>query len=351
MILGTLVISVSIIPYILILLPFVAIAFYFLRSAYISTSRQIKRIEAVTRSPVYGSVGTLLEGLGVVRAFDAGNRFVDNFVHTQNENTRVYFAFISCARWLGFRLDVGSAGFLGVVAFACVGLRDSLGLKSGVVGLVLAYVLQLTGLLQWAVRQSAEVENLMVSVERVVEYTNIPSEESDDDIKRAKARALPGSWPASGEVKLTDMSLTYPTAPRPVLRNITTTIPAGTKLGIVGRTGAGKSSFLQALFRLTNPSPISSISIDDVPTSEIRLQDLRSRISIIPQEPFCFKGTLRFNVDPWGRYPDDEIWKVLDKVELKSRVSLIGQGLEAEVTENGSEYNGCCKCPALFMLT
>ncbi|TPX68327.1 hypothetical protein SpCBS45565_g03207 [Spizellomyces sp. 'palustris'] len=341
MILGTLVIAVVVIPYILVLVPLIGIGFYFLRTAYISTSRQIKRIESVTRSPVYSNIPSTLEGLSTVRAFGAETRFANRFVDLQNDNTRMYFCFISCARWLGFRLDVGSALFLAVVAFGAVGLRDSLGLKSGVIGLLLTYVLQLTGLLQWAVRQSAEVENYMVSVERVLEYTALPPEETEEHESKAATRgALPEAWPDKGEVELNNMSLTYPNTTRPVLRNITVRIPPGTKVGIVGRTGAGKSSFLQALFRIVSPSPHGSIQVDNIKTDEIRLSELRSRISIIPQEPFCFKGTLRFNIDPFGKYDDAEIWRVLDAVELKKRiVEGLGGRLESEVAENGSNWS------------
>ncbi|KAI8822919.1 P-loop containing nucleoside triphosphate hydrolase protein [Fimicolochytrium jonesii] len=345
MVVGTLVISVVVIPYLLVLVPFIALAFYFLRTAYIETSRQIKRIEAVTRSPVYSSFPSTIEGLSTVRAFSAERQFEDRFVNLQNDNTSKYFMFLSCARWLGFRLDVGSALFLAVIAFAAVGLRDSMGLRPGLIGLLLSYVLQLTGLLQWCVRQSAEVENYMVSVERVLEYTDLPPEETEEDIKRSRAVHAatngqpPESWPSGGEVKLSGMSLTYPGTAKPVLRGITKTIPAGTKVGIVGRTGAGKSSFLQALFRIVNPTPEGCVVIDGIKTSDVCLQDLRSRISIIPQEPFCFKGNLRFNVDPFGTVPDDVIWKVLGVVELKDRVANGPGKLDAEVAENGGNWS------------
>ncbi|KAI8918385.1 P-loop containing nucleoside triphosphate hydrolase protein [Powellomyces hirtus] len=340
MIFGTLIISVTIIPYILVLVPFVGIAFYFLRQAYIKTSRQIKRIEAVTRSPVYSNIPSTLEGLSTVRAFNVEKQFTDRFVALQDDNTSKYFMFLTCSRWLGFRLDVGSASFLAIVAIGSVGLRESLGLRPGVVGLLLSYVLQLTGLLQWAVRQSAEVENYMVSVERVLEYTTLPPEETDTDISRAEHRGPPPpTWPAAGTVALDDMSLTYPGTQRPVLKSISQIIPAGTKVGIVGRTGAGKSSFLQALFRIVNPSPRGCIKIDNIPTCDVRLSELRSRISIIPQEPFCFKGTLRFNVDPFGNYSDDTIWKVLQLVELNDRVAEKPEKLESEVAENGGNWS------------
>ncbi|KAJ3021115.1 Multidrug resistance-associated protein 4 [Thoreauomyces humboldtii] len=340
MIVGTLVISVIVIPYILVLVPFIGVSFYFLRTAYIETSRQLKRIEAITRSPVYSNIPSTLEGLSTVRAMAQQQAFTTNFVKLQNDNTAKYFIWLSCARWLGFRLDVGSAMFLAIVAFGSVGLRGSLGLQPGVVGLLLSYVLQLTGLLQWCVRQSAEVENYMVSVERVLEYTTLTPEESPQDIAAAELRGPPPTaWPHAGEVGLTGLSLTYPGTERPVLKEITCHIPAGTKVGIVGRTGAGKSSFLQALFRIVNPSPRGSVVIDGIPTSELRLQDLRSRISIIPQEPFLYKGSLRYNLDPFAELPDDKVWEALRLVELSDRVATNPAGLETEVAEGGSNWS------------
>ncbi|KAI8907576.1 P-loop containing nucleoside triphosphate hydrolase protein [Powellomyces hirtus] len=340
MILGTLVISLVVIPYTLVLVPFIGVSFYILRTAYIETSRQLKRIEAITRSPVYSNISSTIEGLSTVRAMAQQEAFKANFVKLLNDNTAKYFIWLSCTRWLGFRLDVGSAAFLAIVAFGSVGLRGSLGLQPGVVGLLLSYVLQLTGLLQWCVRQSAEVENYMVSVERVLEYTSLTPEESPEDIAAANLRApLPEAWPHRGEVNLKGFSLTYPRTQRPVLKEIMCHIPAGTKVGIVGRTGAGKSSFLQALFRIVNPSPQGSIVIDGIPTSELRLQDLRSRISIIPQEPFLYKGSLRYNLDPFAELPDDKVWEALRVVELSDRVASNPAGLETELAEGGSNWS------------
>ncbi|RKO88876.1 P-loop containing nucleoside triphosphate hydrolase protein, partial [Blyttiomyces helicus] len=333
-ILGTFVIAVIIVPYVLVIMPVIGVVFYFLRKYYLTTSRQIKRIESITRSPVYSNVPATLEGLSTVRAFSAENRFRAHFASLQNENTRIYFAFLSAARWLGLRLDILAAFFLGIVAFMSILLRHDLGIGPGLLGLLLSYILQLMGLLQWAVRQSAEVENLMVSVERVDEYTRLTPEAPPETAIRP-----PPNWPSHGDVAIASMSLTYPNQPSPVLHDISIHFTPGLKVGIVGRTGAGKSSFLQALFRLVEPGPPGSIVIDGIKTSDIGLKDLRSAISIIPQEPFCFKGTLRFNIDPFAKFSDETIWRALEAVELKRVVELIPEKLEAEVAENGSNWS------------
>lgn len=176
----------------------------------------------------------------------------------------------------------------------------------------------------------------MVSTERVFEYTELPSEAADEIEFKS-----PEGWPMRGEIEINDMSLAYPNLENPgspsapVLKNLKIHFEAGTKVGIVGRTGAGKSSFIQALFRLVEPTPEKSITIDDIPTSELGLTDLRSKLSIIPQEPVCFKGTIRFNLDPFNLCTDEQLWKALDAVELKTTLSSMPEKLDSPVTENG----------------
>lgn len=360
MIAGVLILACVLVPWVLILVPFLAGIFWIFRRLYIRTSRQVKRLESISRSPVYSAVPATLDGLSVIRAFRAGPRFVTRFYELQDINSTLYFAFISCARWVGFRLDVLCGFFLGITAFLSVGLRESL--TPGLVGLLLAYVSQLLGLNQWAVRQSTEVENLMVgcflglrscfwgqqesnlpslyfcgnqvAVERIIEYTRLPSEPpAHTDVQP------PQGWPQKGEVAITDLSLTYPVTNQKVLNGITVTVEPGSKVGIVGRTGAGKSSLLSALFRLVEPEPKDCVRIDDLSTSSLGLADLRSSISIIPQEPFLFKGTLRFNIDPFNRYEDERIWRALEVVELKEKVARLPGNLDSAVTDQGGNWS------------
>ncbi|KAJ3276362.1 Multidrug resistance-associated protein 4 [Terramyces sp. JEL0728] len=327
-------------PYVMILLPFIAVFFYYLRKYYITTSRQVKRIEATTRSPVYSSFSTTLEGLSVIRAFSAEERFKSMFFLDQNTNTRMFFTYLSTGRWLGLRLDISSALLTSLLTFGCIYLRGPLGVSAVSLGLLLSYMMQLTGLLQWAVRQSSEVENMMVSTERVYEYTQLPPEAADELEYKS-----PSDWPTAGDLDIKDVTLAYPNLIDPnlpahtVLKHLTIHIEAGTKVGIVGRTGAGKSSFLQALFRLVEPTPEKSIVIDGIATSDLGLTDLRSKISIIPQEPFCFKGTIRFNLDPFDQFSDEQLWNALEAVELKSTLELMAEKLDSPVTENGANWS------------
>jgi ATP-binding cassette subfamily C (CFTR/MRP) protein 4 len=205
-----------------------------------------------------------------------------------------------------------------------VWLRNELGVTASEIGLLLSYTLQLAGSFQWVVRQSTEVDNMMLSVERVFEFGNLLKE--GDPVNEITA---PPEWPENGRISIQDMSLHYGNTK--VLKNISFEIEPGSKVGIVGRSGAGKSSLIEALFRLTEPKPKGSIIIDGLSITEMSPFDLRQRISVIPQEAVCFKGTVRFNLDPFSKYDDQKIWSVLEFVELKELISNLPQQLESQI--------------------
>ncbi|KAK9692619.1 hypothetical protein K7432_014250 [Basidiobolus ranarum] len=332
MLLGSIVVVCITNPWIIIALPFLGFIFYTLRRFYMLTSRQIKQIESTTRSPVYSLLSETLDGLATIRAFSEQDRFLDMFIAAENENCRAFFMYLCSARWLGFRLDTLAATFLTITAFASVAVRETQ--SAGLVGLSLSYVLQLMGLLQWAVRQSIEVEITFVSVERMLSYTKLlPEGPRVTDVRPPKG------WPQNAEIEFKEMSLTYPGSDKTVLRNINLKIRRHEKVGVVGRTGAGKSSLLTALFRLIEASPSGCILIDGIPISDLGLHDLRNAISIIPQEPFLFKGTLRFNLDPLNEHDDQSVWRALELAELKESINRLPQGLDTPVTENGKSFS------------
>jgi ATP-binding cassette subfamily C (CFTR/MRP) protein 4 len=186
-------------------------------------------------------------------------------------------------------------------------------------------------MLQWGMRQWSELENQMTSVERVVEYTEV-TPEPDDETKRP-----PQSWPTKGTVEFKSVSMQYGPDEPMVLKELNFKVKSAEKIGIVGRTGAGKSSLISALFRLTNTE--GEILIDGVDTKQISLQNLRSKISIIPQEPVLFSGTLRKNLDPFDEYNDDQLWEALEEVELKSAISDLPLGLHTVVSEGGTNFS------------
>ncbi|RUS16196.1 P-loop containing nucleoside triphosphate hydrolase protein [Jimgerdemannia flammicorona] len=326
------------------------------------TSRQVKRIESTTRSPVYSLLSETLDGLPTVRAFAAQHRFQQMFVDTQNENIRAFFTYIASARWLGYAraiffcissflendLLIAKHNYIGSawtpweapfwpslhLRVWPVGLLNRYDRHPGLVGFSLSYVIQFLSQLQWAVRQTVEVEITFISVERMLSYTKLAPEAPCITSLRP-----PQLWPDHAEVQFINMSLTYPGTSDPVLKNININIKPHEKIGIVGRTGAGKSSLLTSLFRLIESEPAGSIRIDGISTSELGTYDLRSRLSIIPQEPFLFKGNLRFNLDPFNEYDDLAIWRVLEATELKRKIERMPGGLETAVTENGKNFS------------
>lgn len=190
-------------------------------------------------------------------------------------------------------------------------------------------------MLQWGMRQSAELENVMTSVERVIEYQDADSEAPFDSTDDKKP---PEKWPENGQIKFDDISLSYfPDMKAKVLKNLEFTIDACEKIGIVGRTGAGKSSLINALFRLSYLD--GKIYIDDRDVAEIGLHDLRSKISIIPQNPVLFSASMRYNLDPFDEYTDEKIWQALEAVNLKDLVMKLPGGLFSKVAEGGSNFS------------
>ncbi|CAM9767000.1 unnamed protein product, partial [Ectocarpus sp. 12 AP-2014] len=300
--------------------------FVHLMGFYMTTSREAKRLEAVTRSPVYSQLSETLDGLVTIRAFGKQHRFLSQFTERVNLNTRAYFAWVYTGRWLGFRMDMVVIIVLTASCFFSVAVNEySSSVDSGLLGAALVYVLQLGGLFQWAVRQAAEVENQMVSAERVLSYCKVPQEaslESEPGCKPADG------WPAKGNIEVRDMSMRYREDLPPVLKGLTLSIKGGSRVGVVGRTGAGKSSLITALFRLVEyDRDRGGIEIDGVDISKVGLHDLRPRMSVVPQTPFLFSGSMRLNLDPLGKQSDAHMWASLEAVQMKTYVQSLAGGL------------------------
>lgn len=202
---------------------------------------------------------------------------------------------------------------------------------AGNVGLAITQALGLVGMVQWGMRQWSEFDNQMTAVERIVEYTNVVPETAEDTKKPRE------TWPEFGAIQFQSVWLKYSSEKPHVLKNVNFKVSPQEKIGIVGRTGAGKSSLINALLRLT---PIDGdIIIDDVNTKQIHLSCLRSKISIIPQEPVLFSGSLRKNLDPFDEYDNYELWGCLEDVELKTAVSDLPNGLEYNVSVGGTNFS------------
>ena len=192
----------------------------------------------------------------------------------------------------------------------------------------------LTGVTQWGVRQSAELESQMTSVERIIEYNRLPQEA---DLTTRPEKRPKEDWPQKGRIEMKNMCVYYDNAIKPVLKNLCCHIKGGEKIGIVGRTGAGKSSIISALFRMVEPK--GEILIDWIDTKSIGLHDLRQKISIIPQDPVVFTGPVRRNLDPFCEFSDFEIWGALEEVQLKHAVTDLPGQLDAELSEGGGNFS------------
>ncbi|XP_033217281.1 probable multidrug resistance-associated protein lethal(2)03659 isoform X2 [Belonocnema kinseyi] len=305
---------------------------YFLRDVYISTSRSVKRLDGITRSPVFNYVSSTAQGLTTIRAFNSEHLVKKEFDDRQDVHSTAYFIFLSASRTFGAYIELIYTMYINIVIFLFLTLDDAQ--VVGNVGLVITQCLSIAVALQWCLRQTAEVENQMTSVERVLEYSKLKEEPSLESKPENKP---PKDWPTEGRVQFEQVNLRYSPDGATVLQNLSFSIEPKEKIGIVGRTGAGKSSLLSALFRLAYLE--GEIYIDGIPTSSLGLHDLRSKISIIPQEPVLFAGTLRKNLDPFDEYSDDTLWHALAEVELNQVVIDMGPGLSMHVSDGGTNFS------------
>lgn len=302
------IISVSTPAFVALVIP-LALAYYWIQRYYLRTSRELKRLDSVSRSPIYAHFQESLGGVSTIRAYRQQERFELENEWRIDANLKAYFPSVSANRWLAMRLEfIGAFVILAAAGFSVISVAKHTGLKPGMVGLAMSYALQITTALNWIVRQTVEVETNIVAVERILEYARIPGEAPDI----IPDRRPPVAWPAKGEVDFVNYSTRYREGLDLVLKNVNLDIKSHEKIGVVGRTGAGKSSLTLALFRLIEPAT-GHIEIDSMNTSSVGLLDLRRRLAIIPQDAALFEGTVRDNLDPGHLRDDTELWSVLGK--------------------------------------
>jgi ATP-binding cassette subfamily C (CFTR/MRP) protein 4 len=330
--LGIIIVVAIVSPWLMIPTVIAGVVFYFLRIFYIRTSRNVKRLEGITRSPVFSHLNASLQGLTTIRAFGAQEILEREFDNHQDLHSAAWFSFISTSRAFGYWLDIVCIIYITLVTFSFLVIGNEQ--FGGNVGLAITQAIGLTGMFQWGMRQSTELENQMTSVERVLEYNNI---EHESNLESAPDKKPPPSWPEAGKIEFVNIFLRYFPQDPPVLKNLSFTIQSKEKVGIVGRTGAGKSSLINAIFQLTDTQ--GSIIIDGINISSLGLHDLRSKISIIPQEPVLFSGTMRKNLDPFDDYSDVDLWRALEDVELKDAVADLASGLNSKMSEGGSNFS------------
>ncbi|KAL2524409.1 ABC transporter C family member 2 [Abeliophyllum distichum] len=313
------------------------VLFYVAYLYYQSTAREVKRLDSITRSPVYAQFGEALNGLSTIRAYKAYDRMANINGKSMDNNVRFTLVNMSGNRWLGICLEtVGGVMIWFTATFAVVenGRAENQEAFASTMGLLLTYALNITNLLTAVLRLASISENSLNAVERVGTYIELPSE-APAIIEDSRP---PPGWPSAGSIQFEDVVLRYRPELPPVLHGISFTISPSDKVGIVGRTGAGKSSMLNALFRIVELEK-GRILIDDCDIGKFGLTDLRKVLGIIPQSPVLFSGTVRFNLDPFNEHNDADLWEALERAHLKDAIRRNSLGLDAQVSEAGENFS------------
>ncbi|XP_032672438.1 multidrug resistance-associated protein 7 isoform X2 [Odontomachus brunneus] len=328
---ATIIVTAYGLPWIfLVLAPLVPI-YHWIQNHYRLTSREVKRLSSVTLSPLYAHFNETLSGLTSIRAYRTVPRFKQENELLLEASQKAQFASLAASQWLALRLQ-----FIGVTLLAGISIMAVLQHQyniadPGLIGLAITYALSITTLLSGVVNSFTETEREMIAVERVKQYLdNVPTENAMGDNP-------PYAWPSQGVVEFREVVLKYRDHLVPSLKEVTFITRPAEKIGVVGRTGAGKSSLLSSLFRLTEITS-GNILIDNVNIQTLQLKALRSRLAIIPQNPFLFSGTIRENVDPLDQYTDVHIYKALEKCKVQSLVYRLG-GLGAVLDEGGGNLS------------
>ncbi|KAL0556634.1 hypothetical protein IC582_005148 [Cucumis melo] len=311
--------------------------FYAAYLYYQSTAREVKRLDSISRSPVYAQFTEALNGLSTIRAYKAYDRMAEVNGKSMDNNIRFTLVNMSGNRWLGIRLEaVGGLMIWLTTTFAVMqnGRAEKQQEFASTMGLLLSYALNITSLLTGVLRLGSVAENSLNSVERVGTYIDLPSEAPSI----IESNRPPSGWPSSGLIRFEDVVLRYRPELPPVLHGLSFTIFPNEKVGIVGRTGAGKSSMLNALFRIVELER-GKIFIDGFDVAKFGLFDLRNILGIIPQSPVLFSGTVRFNLDPFNNHNDADLWEALERVHLKDVIRRNSFGLDAEVSESGENFS------------
>merc|ERR1712232_150476 len=309
--------------------------YYVVQKWFRKTSTELQRITNVANSPIFSDFSQILTGTSTVRAYGQQDRFFNKSKSGLDKMNASYGLVQLTNYWLGLRLDFLGAIMSTFIAGFAVGTSDFL--PAGWIGLALSYSVELTGFLKYGVRTIATVEADMSSVERVLYYTQNVTPEAPAIIPQ-KEKNLE-AWPTQGNIKITNASMRYREGPL-VLKNITLEAKGGEKIGVVGRTGSGKSSLMALLFRIVEiENDGGTVTIDDVNTSHIGTERLRRRLSIIPQDPVLFSSTIKYNLDPFDEAKEEELWDVLEKVQLKTFVDGLPGKLEEAVAEGGENLS------------
>ncbi|XP_033637853.1 ATP-binding cassette sub-family C member 9-like [Asterias rubens] len=330
-IVAALVINTIINPLFLAIILPLLVFYYMIQKIFITASRELQRLDSISKSPIFSFFSETLGGLSTIRAYRKQQSFFDDIVKRVSANNTPYLYLQTSLRWLAVRLD-----FVGALVVLIAGLTTVLGsiygsVDSSLVGLGISYALMVSVYLQQLVRYMAEAEMQMNAVERVKHYTAL-TPESYEGIEP------PYDWPSKGAISIQNISVRYAEELDAVLKDVSVEIEAGKKVGICGRTGSGKSSLTAALFRIIDTFK-GCIIIDGVDIASVPLTTLRRRLAIIPQDPVLFDGTIRMNLDPEFKRSEEELWHALEISQLKNLVMQMDGGLDSQVSEGGENFS------------
>jgi len=317
----------------------ITIGYWLLQRFFHRTSLEVKRLDNISKSPIYAHFSETLSGLRTIRAYNKRDTAIAKNREMIDINTRAYFTFISASRWFSLYLELlGTTLIFFTALFAVVAPGAS---SASEIGLSLSYVLQVTSILGLTIRSITNVESQMSSVERLQHFGKKLPQEADairsyDDLHDDERPNK--DWPREGAIEIEDASLRYREGSNLVLKGVSAKIEAGQKVGIIGRTGSGKSTLMVALLRLVELVD-GSIKVDDVDISNLGLDHIRKTITIIPQDPVLFSGTIRFNLDPFNLHNDSDLWDALDKSNMKHFVEEFDEGLDSFVSEYGENIS------------
>ncbi|HEX7673220.1 MAG TPA: ABC transporter transmembrane domain-containing protein [Bdellovibrio sp.] len=330
-VLASLFLILGLMPYMVLVIAPVMLLYYLLQRDYRRPAREAKRLDSIARSPRYAHFKESLQGLVVIRGFSKSDWFLQNFYEKLAHSQRMFFSHYMLNRWFSSRIPVvggliSMATVIGVTLSAYYGL-----MTAGTAGLVTMYSLSFWSYLNWGVRIFADIESRMTSIERLKYFANLPAEkETLIDLPEP----LRPTWPEKGAIEVQDLQVRYAEHLPLVLKGITFDIEAGTRVGIIGRTGSGKSTFFQSLFRFIEAEQ-GRIVIDGVNVAGVPLERLRRSLAIIPQDPTLFMGTIRNNLDRYNEYSDEEVIRALKHAAMWEHVEGLPQGLNSVVTEGG----------------
>ncbi|KAL8677756.1 MAG: hypothetical protein Q9186_005841 [Xanthomendoza sp. 1 TL-2023] len=313
--LGIIIAGLFVSPYMLLSAFGLLIVCLFVGLRFLAGAREAKRLESNAKSPIFEQFGSALAGIGTIRAFAKADDYIDRMFEKIDAHARAYWYIWLFNRWMAFRLNIIGAFFATLVAAVIVSTTR---IDASLAGFALSFALQYSGAITYTIRQYTSVELAMNAMERIMEYSRIP-------IEKQEGAAVPATWPAAGRLEVERLVAGYAPDLPPVLKGLSFNVARNQRIGVVGRTGAGKSSLTLALFRFLEARE-GSIKIDGIDVSKINLQDLRSRLAIIPQDPVLFSGTVRSNLDAFEEHDDAELYDALERVHLIRGTGNVSRG-------------------------